>query len=60
VVAKINADSCAGCGSCISECPASAISVNDDAIVFVDEEECLGCGVCKDTCPHGAITVSDF
>ena len=56
IVAKINADSCKGCRNCIGECPASAISLNND-IAFVDEDECLDCGVCEDTCPHGAITI---
>jgi len=56
MVAKINANSCKCCGSCIGECPASAISLNDD-VAFVEEDECIGCGICKDTCPHGAITI---
>jgi ferredoxin len=56
MVAKINANSCKCCGSCIGECPASEISLNDD-VAFVEEDECIGCGICKDTCPHGAITI---
>lgn len=57
MVAKINADSCASCGSCIGECPARAISLNDDDVSFVIEDKCNDCGVCLDTCAHGAITI---
>lgn len=55
MVAKINADECVGCGSCVDECPATAIAMNDDDIAVVDAEECVDCGVCVDTCPTGCI-----
>lgn len=58
MVAKINADSCAGCGSCIGECPASAISINDNDVSFVIEDECTNCGLCLDVCAHGAISIA--
>lgn len=57
MVAKVDADACTGCGSCIDECPAAAISLNDDDIAVVDENECLDCGACEDACPNGAITL---
>lgn len=57
MVAKINADSCTGCGSCIDECPAAAISLNEDDIACVNEDDCLSCGVCEDACPNKAITI---
>lgn len=57
MVAKINANSCAGCGSCIGKCPARAISINDGDVSFVVEDKCNDCGVCLDTCIHGAITI---
>ena len=56
MVAKIDADACTGCGTCIDECPAAAIELKDD-IAVVDEDECLDCGACEDACPNGAITV---
>ena len=57
MVAKIDSDSCTGCGACIDECPAAAISLNDDDIACVSEDECLDCGACEDACPGGAITL---
>jgi NAD-dependent dihydropyrimidine dehydrogenase PreA subunit len=57
MVAKINEDSCTGCGSCIDECPAAAISLNEKDKAFVNVDECLECGACEDTCPNGAITL---
>ncbi len=56
MVAKIDADSCTGCGTCVDECPAGAIELKDDLAV-VDEDECLDCGACEDACPNGAIKV---
>jgi NAD-dependent dihydropyrimidine dehydrogenase PreA subunit len=57
MVAKINADFCTGCASCIDECPAAAISLNEDGTAYVNEDECLSCGVCEDACPNKAITI---
>jgi len=57
MVAKIDANSCAGCGSCIGMCPARAISLNDNEISSIEEIKCDNCGVCLDACPHGAITI---
>lgn len=57
MVAKIDADACTGCGTCIDECPAAAITLSDDDIAVVDEDECLDCGACVDACPNEAITL---
>lgn len=57
MVAKINAGFCAGCGNCIGECPARAISLNDNCVSFVTEDKCNNCGRCLDKCVHGAITI---
>jgi heterodisulfide reductase subunit A-like polyferredoxin len=57
MLAKINTELCTGCGSCVDECPAGAISVNDKDVAVVDEAECLGCGVCEDACPNRAISI---
>ncbi|WP_410507116.1 4Fe-4S dicluster-binding protein [Methanosarcina hadiensis] len=57
MVVKINADFCACCGSCIGECPANAISINENDVSYVIEDECTDCGLCLDVCAHGAISM---
>lgn len=56
MTAKVNANSCTGCGACVDECPAAAITLVDD-IAVVEEGDCLDCGVCEDACPNGAISL---
>ncbi len=58
MVVKVNADTCVGCGSCIGECPARAISLNDNDVSFVMKDKCDECGICLDICAHGAITIA--
>jgi len=54
MVAKIDREKCIGCETCISICPALAISiVNNKAIV--DSELCLDCEECLRECPAEAI-----
>ncbi|MBQ3171924.1 MAG: 4Fe-4S binding protein, partial [Mailhella sp.] len=42
---------CVGCTACAHACPASAISMKEDAEGFlspvVDESLCTGCGLCR-------------
>jgi len=46
-------DECLACGSCIDECPVSAISEGD--IYVIDADLCIDCGACAEACPTGAI-----
>ncbi len=48
-VARVDADGCTGCGTCVERCPVDAVAV-EDGIARVDEEACIGCGVCAPTC----------
>lgn len=50
---KITED-CIACGSCIDECPVSAIATGD--IYTIDESTCISCGACADVCPVSAIS----
>lgn len=59
-VCRIDADLCAGCGTCVGTCPFRAVILNGDAAV-IDQQSCMGCGVCASVCPTGALTlVRDF
>ncbi|MCK5311670.1 MAG: hydrogenase iron-sulfur subunit [Desulfobacteraceae bacterium] len=44
---------CAGCLSCVRECPHDARSIVDNKIV-TDPVKCQACGRCIETCPAGA------
>ena len=55
-IAEVQADSCVGCGDCLSRCPVEAISMLDDT-AGVDKKSCIGCGLCVSTCPTGAIVL---
>ncbi len=56
MVAKIKIEDCTGCGTCVDECPATAISMKNEK-AKVDEEECTECGICVDSCPAEAISM---
>ena len=59
MVAKVNVDECTGCGTCVDESPAEAISLNDDDIAVVNADECTDCGMCVDACPTEAISIEE-
>jgi ferredoxin len=56
---ELSADSCKGCGKCVSACPVEAmslVSANDPTRrkkkkAVLNEDICLGCGVCVRNCP---------
>jgi len=54
--AKVNKDTCIGCGACVGVCPVEAIKLEDDGKAVVDENVCIDCGACVATCPVGAIS----
>jgi len=49
-------DSCTGCGTCVDQCPVSALVMTDDLPV-VDKELCITCFCCQEICPEKAITL---
>ena len=59
--AKVNEDLCCGCQTCISVCPYTAITFDEEKNVsVVNEVLCKGCGTCGSTCPTGAIRSRHF
>jgi len=59
--AKVNEDLCCGCQTCISVCPYTAISFDEEkGVSVVNEVLCKGCGTCGSTCPTGAIRSRHF
>jgi len=59
VVASINADSCAGCLTCVRECP-YGIPIVSTYSARIDPSQCHGCGACAAECPAKAITMQHF
>ena len=56
MAAKIDKDTCAGCGACVDSCPVGAITIADDKAV-IDEGTCIECGACVGSCPCEAISL---
>lgn len=54
--AKVNQDTCIGCGACTGVCPSGAITLNADGKAEVAEDACIDCGACVGTCPSSAIS----
>ena len=47
---------CTGCATCVAQCPASALSMEDN-LPRVDSEKCIACFCCQEICPEKAITL---
>lgn len=47
---------CTGCGTCIEQCPVSALTLKE-ALPRVDPEICISCFCCQEICPEKAITL---
>ena len=56
MAAKVDAEQCTACESCIDACPSEAIKMEEDKAV-IDADACVDCGVCVDECPVEAISM---
>jgi heterodisulfide reductase subunit A2 len=59
VVATIASGTCAGCLTCVRECPYGIPRVSTYS-AEIDASQCHGCGVCAAECPAKAITMQHF
>ena len=55
--ARVDEESCTGCGTCEERCPVEAIKLDEEELAQVNEDLCLGCGVCIPTCSGEALTL---
>ena len=56
MAAKVDANVCSGCETCVSACPTEAISMKD-GVAFVNADDCVECGACVGECPVEAISL---
>jgi len=57
----IDPDICAGCKTCITLCPYSAIDFDErQGVAVVNTALCKGCGSCSGVCPSGAAASRHF
>jgi uncharacterized protein (DUF362 family)/Pyruvate/2-oxoacid:ferredoxin oxidoreductase delta subunit len=54
---KADPERCTGCGTCVAQCPAGALTLQD-AVAVVDASLCIGCFCCQEMCPEKAITLA--
>ena len=55
---KADPQLCTGCGACVDQCPAEALTMADNSIPVVDENACVTCFCCQDVWPEKAITLT--
>jgi heterodisulfide reductase subunit A len=64
IISEVQTDVCSGCGSCVSTCVYSALSLyvdeNGHTKSQVNSILCEGCGACAATCPSNAIIMNHF
>ncbi|MGC8659034.1 MAG: DUF362 domain-containing protein [Desulfomonilaceae bacterium] len=53
---KADPDLCTGCGTCVEQCPVSALSIEHD-VPEVDPEKCITCFCCQEICPEQAMAL---
>jgi len=54
MTAKVDKDKCTGCETCVDECPAVAITIENEK-AKVDKDLCVDCESCVEVCPSEAI-----
>jgi heterodisulfide reductase subunit A len=61
ITAKIDAEHCVKCLTCVRSCPFQVPAFNsDEGVVEIDDAICHGCGICASVCPREAIGLSFY
>jgi len=55
-IARLDAETCEGCLTCLDRCQMGAFTENDDG-VDLSADRCIGCGLCVSTCPSDALAL---
>ena len=55
--ARLEAELCVGCETCVDRCQMEAMAMADGRAVLA-AGRCIGCGLCVSTCPSGALTLA--
>jgi len=59
--ASVNPARCSACGACVTVCPYTAISIDEEKeVAVINEILCKGCGGCVATCKGSAINLKGF
>ncbi len=53
---QVDPELCTSCGTCLDQCPVSALSFAD-RIPVVEADTCISCFCCQELCPEKAITL---
>jgi NADH:ubiquinone oxidoreductase subunit F (NADH-binding)/(2Fe-2S) ferredoxin len=54
----INPETCTGCGVCVKNCPAEAITGEKKTPHFIDQKKCVKCRTCYEKCKFGAVQIN--
>lgn len=60
VVARVEAEKCAACLTCVRTCPYSVPFINGKGDAEIDISKCKGCGSCVAECPAKAIDLMHY
>ena len=56
VLPQADPDLCTACGTCVDQCPVSALSMTDN-LPQVDADTCITCFCCQEICPEKAMSL---
>ncbi len=56
MTAIVDKNACTGCETCVDDCPAAAIKMENEK-ASVNADLCVDCGSCVDVCPAEAISM---